>query len=211
MWSKWRYLKRNISCDAHLLNELLETDVPWYDAIVVSAGKLRKLWDCLSELRSSVFERRLAILPVSCRYFLSLMNFIINNRENFQTRSSVHNINTRIKHHLHKPTANLSCLKKNTIYAGIRTFNSSLPSVTVFMCDKTKFKAAFRKYLNKHSSYSVDEFFIRKLWIHGMYVYKQSVHKWMVQFQKLTRNLFLTLHGQTVHRQQRQLSQFLMC
>jgi len=33
-------LKRNISCDAHLLNELLETDVPWDDAIVVSAGKL---------------------------------------------------------------------------------------------------------------------------------------------------------------------------
>jgi len=27
MWSK-KYLKRNISCDAHLLNELLETDVP---------------------------------------------------------------------------------------------------------------------------------------------------------------------------------------
>ena len=31
----------------------------------------------------------------------------------------------------------------------------------------------------------------------------------MVQFQKLTRNLFLTLHGQNVHRQQRQLSKFL--
>jgi hypothetical protein len=27
MWSKW-YLKTNISCDAHLLNELLETGVP---------------------------------------------------------------------------------------------------------------------------------------------------------------------------------------
>jgi len=55
---KW-YLKRNISCDAHLLNELLETDVPRDDAIVVSAGKLRKLWDSLSELRSSLCERRL--------------------------------------------------------------------------------------------------------------------------------------------------------
>jgi len=44
---------------AHLLNELLETDVPWVDAIVVSAGKLRKLWDSLSELRSYVCERRL--------------------------------------------------------------------------------------------------------------------------------------------------------
>jgi hypothetical protein len=28
MWSKKWYLKRNISCDAHLLNELLETNVP---------------------------------------------------------------------------------------------------------------------------------------------------------------------------------------
>ena len=32
----------------------------------------------------------------------------------------------------------------------------------------------------------------------------------MLQFQKLTRNLFLTLHGQNLHRQQRQLSKFLM-
>jgi hypothetical protein len=44
MWSTMGYLKRNISCDAHLPNELLQTD----DAIVVSAGKLRKLWDSLS-------------------------------------------------------------------------------------------------------------------------------------------------------------------
>jgi len=43
MWSKKWYLKRNISCDADLLNELLETDVPRDDAIVGSADKLRKL------------------------------------------------------------------------------------------------------------------------------------------------------------------------
>ena len=54
MWSKKWYLKRNISCDVHLLNELLQTDEPCDDAIVVSAGKLRKLWDSLSKLRSSV-------------------------------------------------------------------------------------------------------------------------------------------------------------
>jgi len=72
MWSKKWYLKRNISCDAHLLNELLETG----DAIVVSAGKLRELWDSLNELRSSVCERRLertvlrpALLPVKPAQF----------------------------------------------------------------------------------------------------------------------------------------------
>ena len=32
----------------------------------------------------------------------------------------------------------------------------------------------------------------------------------MVRFQKLTRKLFLTLHWHNVHRQQRQLSKFLM-
>jgi hypothetical protein len=38
MCSKKWYLKRNISCDVHLLIELLETG-----AIVVSVGKVRKL------------------------------------------------------------------------------------------------------------------------------------------------------------------------
>ena len=38
----------------------------------------------------------------------------------------------------------------------------------------------------------------------------QGIHKRMVRFQKLTRNLFLTLHGHNIHRQQRQLSKFLM-
>ena len=41
------------------------------------------------------------------------------------------------------------------------------------------------------------------------YIYTGCWQK-MVPFQKLTRNLFLTLHGQNVHRQQRQLSKFLM-
>ena len=38
----------------------------------------------------------------------------------------------------------------------------------------------------------------------------QGIHNRMLQFQKLTRNLFLTLHGHNLHRQQRQLSKFLM-
>jgi hypothetical protein len=76
MWSKKWYLKRNIPCDVHLLNELLETVVPWDDAIMVWAGKLRKLWDSLSELRNSLCERRLertvlrrALLPVKTAQF----------------------------------------------------------------------------------------------------------------------------------------------
>jgi len=79
--NKW-HLKRNISCDTHLLNELLETDVPCDDAIVVSASKLRKLWDSLSELRSSLCERlektvlRPVLLPVKTARFIKFFRQI---------------------------------------------------------------------------------------------------------------------------------------
>jgi hypothetical protein len=55
----------------------------------------------------SVFKQ-LDILPVPCHYTLPLMNFIINNnQENFHKNSSIHNINTRNKYHIHRPNANL--------------------------------------------------------------------------------------------------------
>ena len=39
-----------------------------------------------------------------------------------------------------------------------------------------------------------------------LWQYIQAIHKRMMRFQELTRNLFLTLHGHNVYRQQRQLS-----
>jgi hypothetical protein len=93
--------------------------------------------------------KQLVILLVTCQTFLALMNFLITNREKFQTRSSVHNINERNMHHL---------LFFTTVCSGIRSFNSSLPGVTVCMCDKAKFEASFRKYLNTHCCYCVDDF-----------------------------------------------------
>jgi IS1 family transposase len=65
--------------------------------------------------------KKLEILPVPCQYIFSLMNFV-NNQENFQTNSSVHSINTRIKHHLHRPVANLSCFQKRAFYSSIENF-----------------------------------------------------------------------------------------
>jgi hypothetical protein len=47
---------------------------------------------------------------------------------------------------------------KSTFYARIRTLNKVPPSVTVLMCEKSKFKSALRKYLKKHFFHSADEF-----------------------------------------------------
>jgi hypothetical protein len=74
--------------------------------------------------------KKLEILPVPWQYIFSLMNFFVNNQENFQTNSSVHSINARNKHLLHRPTANLSCFQKSAFYSSIRIFNSLPCSVT---------------------------------------------------------------------------------
>jgi hypothetical protein len=47
---------------------------------------------------------------------------LLCNEEHFQTNADVRSVNTRHRHYLHKPTANLSCFQKNTYYAGIKMF-----------------------------------------------------------------------------------------
>ena len=83
-------------------------------------------------------------------------------RKLFKTNSSIHNINTRNKHHLHRPNANLSYFQKRTYYAGIKIVNSLPPSAIILKNDKAKFKTALRKYLHTHFFYSVDELFMCK-------------------------------------------------
>jgi hypothetical protein len=73
---------------------------------------------------------------------------------------TIHSINTRNKHHLHRPIANLSCFQKSTFYSSIRIFNSLPCNIKNLKNEKAQFKAALRRYLNVHSFYSVDEFFM---------------------------------------------------
>jgi len=103
--------------------------------------------------------KKLEILTVPSQYIYSLMSFFIENQEKFQTNSTVHNINTRNKHHFHRLVANLSCFQKGAFYSGIRIFNGLPRSITNLNNEKTHFKVALKKFLNAHFSYYVDEFF----------------------------------------------------
>jgi hypothetical protein len=70
-----KYIMRCSSAERFAINRCWGW-VPWDDAILVSAGKLMKLWDSLSELRSSLCERwlkrtvlRPVLLPVKSVQF----------------------------------------------------------------------------------------------------------------------------------------------
>ena len=87
------------------------------------------------------------------------MSFIINNQEIFQTNSSIRNINTRNKHNLHRPNANLTCFPTSTFCTVTKMFNNFPPSVTVHKNDKAKFRAALTKYPHTYPFYAADELF----------------------------------------------------
>jgi hypothetical protein len=70
----------------------------------------------------------LGISPPPCEYMFSLVNFIVNNQEHFQTNSAIHSANARKENHLHRPVAKLSRFQKSAYCSGIKMFNS-LPSI----------------------------------------------------------------------------------
>ena len=91
--------------------------------------------------------KQLEILSLPCLHILPLITLLsIIGNFFFQTHLSIHNINTRYKHHLHRPNANLSYVHKTTVYAGIKNFNTLPPSVTIVKNDKAKFITALRKH-----------------------------------------------------------------
>jgi hypothetical protein len=68
--------------------------------------------------------KKLEILPIPCQYtcIFPLMNFVVDNQEYFQTKSSVHYMETRNKVHFHGPITSISCFQKNTFYSDVRIF-----------------------------------------------------------------------------------------
>ena len=62
--------------------------------------------------------KQLEILAFPCEYLLFINELHYQKSGNF-SNSSLYNINTRNKHHLRRPNANLACFQKSTFYAGI--------------------------------------------------------------------------------------------
>jgi len=110
MWSKKCYLKRNISCDAHLLNELLEIEclemmpswcrqvnwgncgIPWVNCAVlcVKDGWKGQFWGlryCLSKLRTFMISLDIVSQPVFCRSSLGVQRKFVGLISHFPLRA----------------------------------------------------------------------------------------------------------------------------
>jgi hypothetical protein len=103
--------------------------------------------------------KKLKILPLQSQYILSLLLFVINNRDYFKVSSEIYNISTRTKSNLHRPISNLSVYQMGTYYSGIKVFNGLPFQITDLSHNRNQFKHALKNFLYFHSFYTLDEYF----------------------------------------------------
>jgi len=65
----------------------------------------------------------LKILPLASQYIVSLLLFVVNNRNYFTPNSIFYESNTRHRNDLHSPLATLAMYQKGVYYSGIKVFN----------------------------------------------------------------------------------------
>jgi len=68
--------------------------------------------------------KKLQILPVTSKYVLSLLMFVVENKNLFLTNNENHNLETRQRNNLYRPQANLTIYQKGAYYLGIKIFNN---------------------------------------------------------------------------------------
>jgi hypothetical protein len=109
------------------------------------------------EFLAENYLRNLICSPLACEFLLSLLSFLVDNMDKFQTNSDIHSINTRYKYDLCQPSANLTSYQEGACCAGIKLFSTLSDSIKSSNHDIKVLKSALKDYILSHS-YSVEEF-----------------------------------------------------
>jgi len=62
--------------------------------------------------------KKLQILPLASQYILSLLMFVVQNKNFFLTHNENHKLDIRQRNNLYLPEANLTIYQKGTYYSG---------------------------------------------------------------------------------------------
>jgi hypothetical protein len=120
---------------------------------------VRIIMGCRKEVSCRNLFQKLKILPLMSQYILSLMVFIIKNKNQLTVNSETHNINTRQHTTLHQPTSNLTGYQKGFCCSGVRAYNKLPPHIKQLSGDPKNFELWLKKFLCLHSFYSLEEYF----------------------------------------------------
>jgi len=120
---------------------------------------IRIIMGCGTRDSCRILFKKLKILSLTSHYLLSLLIFVVNNRDQFLINSEIHNVNTRHGTNLHLTSANLDIYQKGVYCSGGMVFNSLSLNIKKFSHNLRSFKSTVKQFLYMNSFYSLDEYY----------------------------------------------------
>jgi hypothetical protein len=114
---------------------------------------------CKSRVSCRSLFRRLEILPLVSHYILSLMLFVVKNKNLFILNSENHTKSTRQFNNFYQPIINLTIYQRGVHYMGIKIFSNFPPYIKDVSNNVKKFKICLKQFLHVLSFYSLEEYF----------------------------------------------------
>jgi hypothetical protein len=103
--------------------------------------------------------KEMEILPLKSQFIFSLLMFVVNNKDQFESNFEISGRNTRSNNKLHFPSCNVSVFQKGVHYLGIKVFNGLPTNIRKLAYDIKHFKIVLKRFLLSNSFYSLDEYF----------------------------------------------------
>jgi hypothetical protein len=107
--------------------------------------------------------KHLKILTLKSQYIISVVCFIIDNRDDYICNYDVHKRNTRQGSDLHQPSTSLSLYKKSIINMGINIYNKLPVFIKESIATAKEFKFLLKSFLYSNTFYTLDEYFNHNL------------------------------------------------
>ena len=89
---------------------------------------------------------------------LSLLLFVVQNKNFFLTNNENHNIDTRQRNNLYLPQANLAIYQKGAYYLGIKIFNNLFLEIKIVADNQKKFKRELKIFLYTYNFYAMEQY-----------------------------------------------------
>ena len=84
--------------------------------------------------------KNLQILTVASQYIVSLLLFLVKNREEFKLNSDIHLITTRHNNDFYLPSTQLTLFERGVYYSGIKIYNHLPSTINDLSQDIKRFK-----------------------------------------------------------------------
>jgi hypothetical protein len=105
---------------------------------ILQKRMIRILTNCNNRVSCRSLFRRLEILPLASQYILSLLRFVINNKNLFTLNSDKYNLNLRHINNFYQPLLYLTTYQNGVYCMGIKVYNSLPPYIKGEFHKKTK-------------------------------------------------------------------------